>query len=264
MLSTDFVTANVQQGTGGIDASIGFETLRSGRTRAAPMNDSFTFWRPFVNEAVPSECIPRRPGHLEKLRISLKWALRWSGRSCRARNCHDRKSLWWPQVATTSRAGSTPFRPTPRPASGTGDWLGGDAGGFFSRAGFGPVDAIGLTACGHTMGSVHHVTFSSLCQESIGLPLFGRGGGKGNPDSSASDPQPFAQGGFPDVVPESAVNENNTNGGMNFDTSRGVFDPMVVHEYIDGTGNRGGPLVTTENVTTQSDLEALRVIRMRP
>jgi hypothetical protein len=28
---------------------------------------------------------------------------------------------------------------------------------FFERAGFDKVDAIGLTACGHTMGSVHHV-----------------------------------------------------------------------------------------------------------
>jgi catalase (peroxidase I) len=28
---------------------------------------------------------------------------------------------------------------------------------FFERAGFNKVDAIGLTACGHTMGSVHHV-----------------------------------------------------------------------------------------------------------
>jgi catalase (peroxidase I) len=28
---------------------------------------------------------------------------------------------------------------------------------FFERAGFDNVDAIGLTACGHTLGSVHHV-----------------------------------------------------------------------------------------------------------
>ena len=29
---------------------------------------------------------------------------------------------------------------------------------FFERAGFNQVDSIGLTACGHTMGSVHHVS----------------------------------------------------------------------------------------------------------
>jgi catalase (peroxidase I) len=28
---------------------------------------------------------------------------------------------------------------------------------FFERAGFDTVDGIGLTACGHTLGSVHHV-----------------------------------------------------------------------------------------------------------
>jgi catalase (peroxidase I) len=28
---------------------------------------------------------------------------------------------------------------------------------FFERAGFNQADSIGLTACGHTMGSVHHV-----------------------------------------------------------------------------------------------------------
>lgn len=88
---------------------------------------------------------------------------------------------------------------------------------FFSRAGFDQPDAIGLTACGHTMGSVHH-------------------------------------GGFPDVVPESAVTAENTNGGANFDTTRALFDTAVVHEYMDSTGNRGGPLVTTANVTTRSDL----------
>lgn len=50
----DFVTANVSAGTGGIDASIGFETLRSENSGSA-FNDSFTFWRPFVNDVVSSK-----------------------------------------------------------------------------------------------------------------------------------------------------------------------------------------------------------------
>ncbi|KAH8888604.1 heme peroxidase [Thozetella sp. PMI_491] len=187
----DFVTANVTAGTGGLDASIGFETLRSENSGSA-MNDSFTFWRPFVNDAVPmadlvalgtvmssSLCggykIPFRPGRIDALHAD-------------------------------------PTTGVPAPETDLEETL-----VFFNRSGFGSTDAIGLTACGHTMGSVHH-------------------------------------GGFPDVVPESAVNENNTNGGSNFDTSRGAFDTRVVHEYIDGTGNRGGPLVTTDNVTTRSDL----------
>lgn len=61
-------------------------------------------------------------------------------------------------------------------------------------------------------------------------------------------------GGFPEVVPESAVTPNNTNGGSNFDSSRAVFDPRVVHEYIDGTGQLGGPLVSSFNETSRSDL----------
>ena len=88
---------------------------------------------------------------------------------------------------------------------------------LFERAGFHQEDSIVLTACGHTMGSVHH-------------------------------------GGFPEVSPESAVTPNNTNGGVNFDSTRGVFDTLVVEEYLQGTGNMGGPLVTSFNVTSRSDL----------
>lgn len=33
-----------------------------------------------------------------------------------------------------------------------------------------------------------------------------------------------------------------------------MFDPLVVHEYIDSTGGRGGPLVTSFNETSRSDL----------
>jgi hypothetical protein len=54
VLFHDFVTANVSAGTGGIDASIGFETAR-GENSGSAFNDSFTFWRPFVNDAVSSK-----------------------------------------------------------------------------------------------------------------------------------------------------------------------------------------------------------------
>lgn len=56
------------------------------------------------------------------------------------------------------------------------------------------------------------------------------------------------------MVDETAVTPTNTNGGSNFDTTRGIFDPNVVGEYVHWTGNRGGPLVTTSNETTRSDL----------
>jgi len=52
----DFITANVSAGTGGIDSSIGFETARE-ENKGSAFNDSFSFWRPFVGEGIPSECI---------------------------------------------------------------------------------------------------------------------------------------------------------------------------------------------------------------
>lgn len=53
----DFVTADISAGTGGLDASIGFETLR-GENSGSAFNDSFTFWRPFVSDAVSSNGYP--------------------------------------------------------------------------------------------------------------------------------------------------------------------------------------------------------------
>jgi hypothetical protein len=53
----DFVTANVAAGTGGIDASIGFETLREENSGTA-FNDSFSFFRPYVNPVISSEFLP--------------------------------------------------------------------------------------------------------------------------------------------------------------------------------------------------------------
>jgi hypothetical protein len=59
---------------------------------------------------------------------------------------------------------------------------------------------------------------------------------------------------FPTVVPESAVTPNNTGGGIHLDSTPGVFDDHVVQEYISGTGQGGGPLVTSFNVSSRSDL----------
>ena len=50
----DFVTAHVDEGTGGIDASIGFETLRSEDSGSA-FNDSFAFFAPYVDARTSSK-----------------------------------------------------------------------------------------------------------------------------------------------------------------------------------------------------------------
>ncbi|KAK9419588.1 putative Heme peroxidase [Seiridium unicorne] len=161
--------------TGGVDASIGFETFRE-ENKGSAFNDSFTFWRPFVNEFVPMADL-----------IAL-------GTVVSMNLCGD------------------PTTGVPEPGTGLEETL-----SQFHRAGFNQEDAIALTACGHTMGSVHH-------------------------------------GGFPEVSLVSAVPIHNTNGGVNFDTSRGAFDPRVVYEYIEGIGQMGGPLVTSFNESSLSDL----------
>ena len=69
----DFVTANVSAGTGGVDASIGFETLRTEDSGTA-FNDSLRFFRPFVNEHVSM-------ADLISLSVSMVRFLRASSRS---------------------------------------------------------------------------------------------------------------------------------------------------------------------------------------
>jgi hypothetical protein len=88
---------------------------------------------------------------------------------------------------------------------------------FFANAGFNQVDSIGLTACGHTLGSVHH-------------------------------------GGFPTVVDNSTVSPDNTQGASHLDSTKDQFDILVVNEYLTGTGMKGGPLVTSFNESSRSDL----------
>ncbi|KAF9257844.1 heme peroxidase [Marasmius fiardii PR-910] len=188
----DFSTANVAAGTGGIDASIGFETLRPENSGSA-MNDSLSFFAPFVNAHVSM-------ADLIALSVSLSIG------SCSS-----------PTITIPLRGGRIDATEggefgVPEPETSIEETL-----GQFEHAGFNQVDAIGLTACGHTMGSVHH-------------------------------------GGFPQVVPESAVTPNNTGGGIHFDSTPDVFDINVVTDYLSGQGNRGGALVTTDNVTVRSDL----------
>jgi len=188
------VTADVGSRSGGLDASIGFETLRDENSGAA-MNDSLGFFQGFVNRFVSMADL-----------IALSVVT--STTACSSS----------PQMQIQLRGGRIDAlgpgaSGVPAPETGLDETL-----RMFAKAGFvRREDAIGLTACGHTMGSVHH-------------------------------------GGFPQVVPETAVTPNNTNGGIPFDSTPGVFDLDVVHEYLSNTGSRGGPLVTSSNTTVRSDL----------
>ena len=126
----DFVTAHVDEGTGGMDASIGFETLREEDSGSA-FNDSLTFFRPFVSSKVSMA---------DLIALSV---------SASVSNCGG------PQIpARGGRIDATEagYFGVPAPETDLETTL-----EFFANAGFNQVDSIGLTACGHTMGSVHHV-----------------------------------------------------------------------------------------------------------
>ncbi|KAL1637107.1 hypothetical protein SLS56_000764 [Neofusicoccum ribis] len=186
----DFVTAHVDEGTGGIDASIGFETLRAEDSGSA-FNDSFAFFAPFVDAQTSMAdlvalSVVASLGNCGGLRVPLR-----GGR--------------------VDAAADGPLG-VPEPESGLDETL-----AEFAGAGFDARDTVGLTACGHSLGRVHH-------------------------------------GGFPNVVPASAVTPDNTGGGVDLDSTRASFDVDVVREYLGGYGQRGGPLVTSENVTVRSDL----------
>lgn len=86
----------------------------------------------------------------------------------------------------------------------------------FASAGFDQAEAITLTACGHSLGSIHYAN-------------------------------------FPSIVDDSVVTVNNTDGGDPFDTTPGVFDANVVNEYLEVTGNFGGALAAGANVSARSD-----------
>ncbi|KAI1076004.1 heme peroxidase [Whalleya microplaca] len=187
----DFVTADVDAGTGGMDASIGFETERA-ENKGVAFNDSFTFWRPFVNEYVSMADL-----------VSV-------GTVMSVHLCGGRYIPFKP--GRIDAAAADPRTGVPEPSSSVEEML-----SQFASSGFDREEAISLTACGHTLGSTHHE-------------------------------------GFPEVADNSTVSPTNTEGGIDFDMSRGIFDPLVVQEYIDGTGNRGGALVTSFNETSRSDL----------
>ena len=184
------MTADVAAGTGGIDASIGYETLRQENTGGA-FDDSLFWFSFFTNAKVSMADL-----------VALGAAI--SVGACGGPQIPLRGG----RIDATGPGASG----VPEPKSDVKTTL-----THFSGAGFNQEDAIALTACGHTMGGVHHDE-------------------------------------FPQIVPESAVSVNNTADRIPMDDTVANFDNSVVQEYIRGSGNRGGPLVTTTNKTVQSDL----------
>ena len=205
----DFVTGSIYTLEGGLDASIGFETLRAENVGPA-FNDSLTNFSYFFNSMVSSESFDTPVFHhsswLSATQVSDLIAL---GTVLAVGACGG------PHITLRGgRIDATQAGPSgvPEPETDISTTL-----NQFGNAGFNTADTITLTACGHTMGGVHHSS-------------------------------------FPQVVPASAVSPNNTDGRQAFDETVAVFDIDTVNDYLHSTGDRGGPLVTTTNVTVQSDL----------
>ena len=131
----DFVTANIYTESGGLDASIGFETTRAENVGIA-FNDALTFFGYFFSRAVSMSDL-----------IAL-------GVVTATANCGG------PLVPLrANRIDATSAGPTgvPEPETDLQDTL-----NDFANAGFNEDDTIALTACGHSMGGVHANTFPQV------------------------------------------------------------------------------------------------------
>ena len=133
------MTADVKAGTGGIDASIGFETFRPENVGVA-FNDSMGFFSIFMNAKTSVADL-----------IALGTAM--SIGACGGP----------PIPLRGGRVDAVGPGPSgvPEPETDIKTTL-----AEFSSAGFSQEDSIGLTACGHTMGGVHYSNFPQVVPES--------------------------------------------------------------------------------------------------
>ena len=129
------MTADVAAGTGGLDASIGFETLRPENTGAA-FNDTLFFFQFFFNAKLSMADL-----------IAAGVAI--SIGACGGPSIPLRGGR-------TDAIGPGPFG-VPEPETDIQTTL-----AEFSSAGFSQEDSIALTACRHTMGGVHHSNFPQV------------------------------------------------------------------------------------------------------
>ncbi|KAH8881976.1 heme peroxidase [Thozetella sp. PMI_491] len=139
----DFITADIATGTGGIDASIGFESERVENIGKHFINDTLLFFNVFVNAYVSlSDMIAL--GGIMSLRtcsgldsgIELK-----VGRIDATKGGPSGVPQAFTDLATTLET--------------------------FRRAGFNQTEAITAVACGHSLGGVHHVNFPDIVGEDI-------------------------------------------------------------------------------------------------
>ncbi|MCJ1307576.1 hypothetical protein MMC25_001223 [Agyrium rufum] len=131
----DFVTADIASGTGGLDASIGYETLRAENVGAA-FNDSLSFFAFFQSEQISMSDL-----------IAL-------GVAAVTGTCGGQKIPFRGGRIDAPQAGPSGV---PEPETDVPNTL-----SRFGSAGFDQSDAIALTACGHTLGGVRNLNFPQV------------------------------------------------------------------------------------------------------
>ncbi|KAF2735068.1 heme peroxidase [Polyplosphaeria fusca] len=195
----DFITADTKAGTGGLDASIGFEADRD-------ENLGITFkGTSFINETIIGFNL------FAEVYISTADFIAL-GLAASLNACDSGTPLVKLRAGRIDATGPGPTG-VPKPQDSLTS-----ATDAFAKAGFSKTEMIQAVACGHSIGSVHKIDF----------PEIGR---------SVSPPG---------------------TGADTFDSTPFKFDNTQVQEYLTGTGKRGGPLVTTKNVTMQSDLRIFK------
>ncbi|CAE6459670.1 unnamed protein product [Rhizoctonia solani] len=137
----DAITHNAQTGTGGVDASLIWETDRSENLGGRSFNDTFGFMMNFYN-----------------IRASMSDLIALATYTA-VRNCQGP-----PLVMRAGRIDATEPGPeggVPEPKDNINKLL-----SKFANAGFNKTDMIQMVACGHTIGGVHGQFFPELTGDS--------------------------------------------------------------------------------------------------
>ncbi|KAJ7650999.1 heme peroxidase [Roridomyces roridus] len=136
----DMATHDSSTGLGGLDGSIGFETLRPENIGTA-FNTTLLFFRPTASKRVSLS---------DLLSLGVVLAIK---------NCGGPSVPFRPGRVDATEAGP-PGVPQPQESLDTHV-------AEFARQGFNATEMIALVACGHTLGGVHQVDFPSIVSGAI-------------------------------------------------------------------------------------------------
>ncbi|EUC58587.1 manganese peroxidase [Rhizoctonia solani AG-3 Rhs1AP] len=137
----DAITHNAQNGTGGVDASLIWETDRSGNLGGRSFNDTFAFMMEF-----------------HSVRVSMSDLIALAAYTA-VRNCKGPGLVMRAGRIDATEPG--PEGGVPEPKDNINKLL-----AKFANAGFNQTDMIQMVACGHTIGGVHGQFFPELTGDS--------------------------------------------------------------------------------------------------